>query len=129
MTSPYCKALLISEMLGCDQFSGRWSVTNIMSGAYAHGFPVRMSKLCCYAVVSGVGGEIHGKFRLLDPELGVIRELVIPPVSTTRDQETEFGGIFTDIVLPKPGRYSVEFLVDGHTLQSSRLDAVEVTPA
>ena len=126
MSDPYCKALLLCEALTCDQFTGRWSIVNVMSGAYARGFPVHMMKLCCYAAVSGCAGLVNAKFRLLDTNLEIVRELTIPPVEATRDQETEFGGVFTDILLPKPGRYSVEFVVDGHTLQSSRLDAVEV---
>jgi hypothetical protein len=61
------------------------------------------------------------KFRILDPDLQTVREGVLM-MHSSRAMENEFCSVFHEVVLPKPGRYSVEFLMDGQLLQTSRLD-------
>lgn len=129
MSTPYCRAFMTCETIVCDQFTDKWSLVNVFSTVWANEFPVMIPRLSCYAVVYDCGGIINGQFRLLDPELNVVRDLVVPPLATERREENEFGGVFPEVVLPRPGRYSVEFLVDGKVLQTSRLDARSVPAA
>lgn len=128
MSQPYCRALVVCDTVVCDQFTDKWSLIGLLTNARAVSFPAIIAKVSCYATVSDVDGEIKAQFRIVDPELNVIRTIDVPAIGSKKSDETEFAGIFPEVIVPKPGRYSVEFSIDGQLLQTSRLD-VEPIPA
>lgn len=126
MSEPYVSAMVLADVVICDVFSDKWSLVGIFSKAWAHKFPVIIPRICCYACLSDVSGEINPSFRILDPDLNVVRQCPVPTLTARREDEQEIGCVFPEVLMARPGRYSVELLLDGCMVQSVRLDVVDV---
>lgn len=123
MSEPLCHALMTCEAIILDRFTGNWSLMGVSQSVQGAQFPMVLPKLSCFAVFSDAGGTVDWAFRVLDPDLNEVSVLHGPKLeSVERSDVQQIGCVFRAMVLPKPGRYSVEFMIDGRTLQSSRLE-------
>jgi hypothetical protein len=118
----YVNAFVLCDNVIFDAYLGKFSIIGISNTARVPQLPFWCPKFSCFASLSDMGGELTGTFRVLDPELCFVSEVSASPVLSHRADVAEFMAVFSKVPLHKPGRHTLQFLVNGEIAGSTRLD-------
>ena len=128
--SAFSKSLIIADQVLFDSISGKWTIVGISDGCVLKSFPCSSPKFSVFAQVSDVGGELVGTFQVLDPDLQLVGSIKTPVAFASRKDTQDFMAIFGGVNLPKPGAYTVQFLVNNEVVSTTKLqvDAIVENP-
>lgn len=124
----YVNAFVLCDQVLFDAYLGKFTIVGISNTARVPVLPFWCPKFSCFASLSDMGGEINGTFRVLDPELNPVSEVSANPVLSHRSDVAEFMAVFSKVPLYKPGRHTLQFLVNGEIAGSTRLDVMLPVP-
>ena len=123
-----CEDVAASASMG----DGRVSLQRVFYDLYATAFPAAFERLNVATIWMGGEGEYTVGARLTDPDGTVLAEAQIPhvcrPEPATMIHLIHFSsdGVMT-MVLPQPGRYDVDVLVDGIPVSTFPLFVVGIS--
>jgi len=129
MSDPYCLAMVLCDAVHKDSATNKFTILGTFSTVGSPEFPT-VVQLSVYFAITDLGGEYELNFRivdsqfLFDAEEEPIFEATVPIES--ENPLAVFEGVIglNGAVLPKPGVYHCELLIQGEVLMSRRLIAL-----
>jgi len=122
--APICQAIVICDNIIREENTRKLSLMGLFNSIKVSAFPTRHARMHVYVSLTNYIGETKGMLKFLDPEGNVLAQIQEPVVFQDKFATIELNFVINGMVFPKPGVYTIEFLVS-HQLVGSR--KIEIT--
>ncbi|TET23983.1 MAG: hypothetical protein E3J71_00480 [Candidatus Stahlbacteria bacterium] len=122
--APICQAIVVCDQVIREAETNKLSLMGLFNSIKVSAFPTRHTRMHVYVSLTNYIGETKGMLKFLDPEGNVLAQIQEPVVFQDKFATIELNFVINGMVFPKPGVYTIEFLVS-HQLVGSR--KIEIT--
>jgi len=122
--APICQAIVVCDNIIREENTRKLSLMGLFNSIKVSAFPTRHTRMHVYVSLTNYIGETKGMLKFLDPEGNVLAQIQEPVVFQDKFATIELNFVINGMVFPKPGVYTIEFLVS-HQLVGSR--KIEIT--
>jgi hypothetical protein len=123
---PICQAIVICDNIIREEHTRKLSLIGLFNSIGASIFPVRHSKMHIYIALTDYKGDAKGTLKFLAPDGEVLAELSGPLHFDNKLAVLELNFVINGMVFPKPGAYTIEFLVADQFVVSRDFQVIEL---
>lgn len=92
----------------------------------ATAFPTRHPRMHVFVSLTNYVGEAPGELKIIDPEGSILAQMGNPLRFNDKLATVELNVVINGIVFPKPGVYTIEFLVDQQLVGSRKIQVGKI---
>lgn len=123
--APICQAIVVCDNIIREENTHKLSLMGLFNSITVPSFPTRHARMHVFVSLTNYIGETEGKLKFIDPEGNTIAEIQGPITFNDKLATVELNIIINGMVFPKPGVYTIEFLVAHQLVGSRKIQVME----
>jgi hypothetical protein len=117
--APICQAVVVCDQVIREAETNKFTLMGLFNSIKVSAFPTRHVRIHVFVSLTNYEGEAEGMLKFIDPEGNVVAQMQGPIVFHDKLATIDLNFVINGMVFPKPGTYTIEFLV-AHQLVGSR---------
>ncbi|MCK4232776.1 hypothetical protein KAX21_07490 [candidate division WOR-3 bacterium] len=122
---PICQAIVVCDNIIREEHTRKLSLMGLFNSIKATTFPIRHAKMHIYIALTDYKGDAEATLKFLNPEGEELAKLSGPLRFANKLSVLELNFVINGMVFPKPGAYTIEFLVNDQLVVSRDIQVIE----